>query len=184
MELTRSLKHTSKRLFVAILCAAGLLAGCRHRQTCTAVPPPVLVDSINKIVVVNLDGKTLEPGKTNHLSVMLQYTLSSSEKGYLSLSLDQFPNTQSCIPSNDENVRAIDVPGDSGYLVPIYRGTHTIKIPVVWTEASAESTSDRTVETGTISFESSLWSDSPRYRILTRFFGTQYCDRFGHPPES
>lgn len=169
-------KHNLKHGTFTLL-SLCILTGCLCHRTLVNAPDPPQVDSIIRISVDQ--GKdSLARGLPVHMLVRVQYTLATYDTGFLSLTLDQFPNTQSCIPQAGQEVSRIDVPGSPGNLAPIVRGTHTLEIPVTWPGDTGQGTDGHVMGSGAISFEGSLWSDHPRYRFLTRAFGTQYCVRF------
>ena len=97
----------------------------------------------------------------------------------MSLSLDEFSDPDSCIRQNAAR-RTIDIHPQGTARLPISRGTHVVEIPISWPNDIADGKGEST-KRGTISFQSSMWTDHPEYRFLTRSFGTQYCERFSSP---
>jgi hypothetical protein len=122
-------------------------------------------DSVELVNVRQTDGDVLKAGTPAHFVVRIGYNLESRNEGVLTLSLDQSQRPESCVPD-----------ANAGWLktvmterVAISRGMHTVEIPVVWNGSGG---------TGAITLEASLWSKEPSYKVLTRWFGTQFCQRF------
>lgn len=173
--IVRSTGHGVKR--IVMLCLLVPLGGCH----CVRVPPPPMQqvlpsDHIRLVSVEKQTKEGFERGKPVSFIVRLEYTLSSYDKGLISIAVDQFPNRNSCISSETRPFDKIDARPES--TVPISRGTKTIEIPVTWPGDTGKGTSGGILGTGAISIEGSLWSEPLNHRFLTRYFGTEYCMRF------
>lgn len=173
------------RVCVLIL-SPCLVAGCRHTRVANSVPPGSLAgpaiqnqnaDSIALVFVPKSPGESLERGRPVEIIVSLQYTLATRDNAILRLSLDQFSNRESCVPSAESN-------GSPAFLnpaervIPVTRGTHKLEIPITWPGDTGDGTNGRIFGSGTLSFHASLGIERPDYEFLTRRFGTEYCMRF------
>jgi hypothetical protein len=120
---------------------------------------------VELVNVRQTDGDVLRAGTPAHFVVRVGYNLESRDEGVLTLSLDQSQKPESCVP--DANAGSLKTVVTQR--VPISRGTHSVVIAVAWPGSSG---------TGAITLEASLWSKEPSYKFLTRWFGTQFCQRF------
>jgi len=169
-------------LFISLLA----LAGCRHTRIPSTVPASGLPestiplqnsDSIALLSVKQTHGHGLERGQPAEMTVTIQYTLATRDSAILKLSLDQFPNRESCISPSEGS-------GASAPLtlavreVAVSRGTHELMVPVTWPGDTGDGTDGRIFGAGAVSFHASMRTDHPDYEFLIRRFGTEYCMRF------
>lgn len=154
------------------------LAGCLRNRVSARIVPPSIDDSIGLVYVRHLDGPTFEVGKPAHLLVRLEYTLDLYDSARLSLSLEQFSSNPNTCSAAGELVKTIPVHISSEDAIPIFRGTHTVEIPVTWSGNPGAGSDGRPIKTGVITFQSSMVTDVSHYKFLTRSFGSEYCVRF------
>ncbi len=112
------------------------------------------------------------------LRVRLQYTLQSYDEGFVSVRLNQFRSTDSCLSRAGEDFLVLNGSGKDEVLIPIERGTHTLDATVVWPGDTGQGARAEVYGSGTVSLEASLWSKEPQHRFLTRYFSTEFCQRF------
>ena len=62
--------------------------------------------------------------------------------------------------------------------IPIQRGSHMDEVPIVWPGNTGVGAQGKIFSQGTVSLHASMWSDKPEYKFLTKWFGTEYCERF------
>lgn len=163
---------------VALFMAVVLGSCFRSRAPIRAQLPLPPGDSIVLIAVTPAVGPYLQQSKPTELLVRLEYTLNSHEKAFLSLSLDESSNPESCVPEAGYSIRTIELRSRQGVRTPISRGTHFVDIPVAWPVDAQSGPSNSIIQEGAITFHSSMWFDQLNYKFLTTSFGTQYCQRF------
>lgn len=162
----------------AVLPSLTFSAGCLHSRPYAAVVGAPTEDSISLVYVRHLSGPTLRIGKPANLQVRLEYTLNRYKTARLSLSVEEVPNRDSCEPSARQSVKVIPVQTSSGDSIPIFRGAHSVEIPVLWHGTPGIGSDGQPIKSGAITFQVSMMTDKGKYRFLTRSFGREYCMRF------
>lgn len=161
-----------------ILVAMGMGSGCKRVSVVQSVVPELTGDSIQIVTMQPVDGETLQRGKPIRLIVRVAYSLTSRETAILSLGLDQFPDKTSCVPSEGDLDHGGTVATVAEARVPIQRGSYVVEVPIVWPGDTGVGAQGKIFNQGTISLHASMWTDNPEYKFLTKWFGTEYCDRF------
>jgi hypothetical protein len=175
------MKTQSRKLFVKLIFVFFVMlisTSCYHAplRGCSGVLP--LSDSISLIAVTPLDGTKLLANKPGRFLVRLQYSLNSYDSASLLLTLDEFPNYDSCISGAGRSVNS-SVPVSS-QRISISRGTRSIEVPMIWPGNQDEKNFAR----HTISLHGAMWVEQLNYEFLTRSFATQYCERISAPSNS
>jgi len=161
-----------------MLTAVGLGSGCKRASVARPVAPELTGETIQLIAVRQVEGQTLQRGKPVPLIVRVAYSFSSHETAILALNLDQFPDRTSCVPPIGGANNGTTVATVAESRIPIQRGSHMVEVPIVWPGDTGVETQGKIFNGGTISLHASIWSDNPEYRFLTKWFGTEYCERF------
>lgn len=177
-------------LVLASMLVFCCLIGCIHRHQNPLAPglpsdtnegneaaPPIpnlTGDAIDGIQVKQLNGAGLKQGEDAQFSVRVWYTLNTSDQALLSLNLDQFRNPLSCA-SEQDFVSSVHAKAGLDSLAVISRGKHAVDFLVGF---KAGAVNGAVVKNGAVSFESSMWKANPRYKFLTRWFGTDFCLQF------
>lgn len=162
-------------LAVFVLGITGAPIGCKRISAHYPVAPVLTSDSLQLIQVREVNGQILTSGQPSHFLVRMAYSLQSHDSAFLVLSLDQFVNVDSCVPTVTDESRVKTV---ASQRIPIERGLHTIEIPIEWPGDIGSSAQNRVSGKGTISLEAAMWSEKPTYKFLAQWFGTQFCQRF------
>jgi hypothetical protein len=181
-----AIKSVCRSLFAIFVTLSPIvvLDGCyRGRLASPSVAPPDITavqwDSISIVSVKLLSGYKLDPAGLNQFLVRIAYTLQTYDSALLSLSIDEFNNPHSCIPKTVGTGDVLGVESKSVQFIPIQRGTHFVDIHLNWEGVDMHvSNTAKAGATGTISFQGSMWIDNPRYRFLSRSFGTSFCTQF------
>jgi hypothetical protein len=154
--------------------AACLPFGANERSEVTPPLPAPSGDAIDGIQVRQLDGDSLTQGENAKFAVRVWYTLGTADEALLSLNLNQFQNHLSCVSEKDL-VGSVPAKAGADSLVKIDHGKHAIDFLVT---LKAGEVNGAIVKNGAVSFESSMWRAKPRYKFLTRRFGTDFCLQF------
>jgi hypothetical protein len=161
-----------------ILVAIGLGSGCKRVSVVQPVAPELTGDSIQIVTMRPVDAETLQRGKPIRLIVRVAYSLTSRETATLAIGLDQFSDKTTCVPPKGDADNGAIVVTVAEARVPIQRGSHVVEVPIVWPGDTGAGTQGKIFNQGTISLHASMWSDQPEYKFLTKWFGTDYCERF------
>jgi hypothetical protein len=161
-----------------MLSAIGVGSGCKRVSVAHPVAPELTGDSIQLITVQQVGGQTLLRGKPKRLIVRVAYSLTSRETAILALGLDQFPDSTSCVPPKGDVNNGGTVATVAEGHIPIQRGSHVVEVPIEWPGDTGVGTQGKIFSQGTVSLHASMWSDKPEYKFLTKWFGTEYCERF------
>ena len=159
-------------LLACIVC----LTGCHHRSKGNSPAVPY-GDSVRLLGVKQQSEKFLT-GHEYQLKIQLVYNLVTRDTAWLTLFVDEFNNQKSCLPDSPDNASPISIVAGS---VALVRGIHTVDIPVVWRPARDSSKSGDVVNSGTMTFHTSLADTSVPYSYQSNFFGTSYCLQFNRP---
>jgi hypothetical protein len=161
-----------------MLTVMGLAPGCRRASVARPAAPELTGDSIQLIAVRQEEGQSLQSGRPVHLIAHLAYGLSSRKTAILILGLDQFPDKTSCVPSKGDVDIGSAISTVAEVRIPIQQGSHVVDVPIAWPGDNGVGTQGKIFSQGTISLHASMWSEKPEYKFLTKWFGTEYCERF------
>jgi hypothetical protein len=162
----------------AMLTVIGLGSGCKRASVARPLAPELTGDSIQLMAVRQVDGQTLQSGKPERLIVHVAYGLNSRETAILALGLDQFPDRTSCVPPKGDVDKGSAASTVAEVRIPIQQGSHVVEVPIVWPGDAGVGTKGKIFSQGAISLHVSMWSEKPAYKFQTKWFGTEYCERF------